>query len=71
MFCFNILFESRGQGVGGIRGLSAVMSVNTPLLEGRVRQRPLKSGFGETLDGILCSDMMLEARDDCALLIRR
>jgi hypothetical protein len=43
------------------------MSANAPLLEGRVRQRPLKPGFAVTLDGILS---VLEARDDCAVLIR-
>jgi hypothetical protein len=46
------------------------MSVNAPLQEGRVRQRPLKPGFAETLDGVLSSDV-LEARDDCAVLVRR
>ena len=70
MFCFNILFESGGQSVGGIRGLSDIMSENAPLSEGQVRQRPLKPGFAETSGGILSSDV-LNARDDCALLIRR
>jgi len=56
--------------VGIIRRLSAVMSVNVPLLEGRVQQRPLKPGFAETLDGIFSSDV-LEVRDDCAVLVRR
>lgn len=63
MFWFNLLFESGGQSVGGIRRLSTVMSVNAPLLEGRVQQRPLKPGFAQTVDGILSSDI-LEVRDN-------
>jgi hypothetical protein len=70
MFCFKLLFESGGQNVGGKRWLSAVMSVKAPLLGGRAQQRPLKPGFAETLNGILSSDV-LEARDNCAVLIRR
>lgn len=70
MSCFNLLFKSGGQSVGEMGQLSAVMSGNAPLLEGRVRQRPLKPSFAETLGGILSSDV-LEARYDCAVLVRR
>jgi hypothetical protein len=70
MFCFNLLFKSWGESMGKKRRLSTVMSVNAPLLEGRVRQRALEPGFTVTLDGILTSDI-LKVRYDCAVLIRR
>jgi hypothetical protein len=63
VFWFNILFDSGAQSVGGIVRLSAIMNVNSPFLEGRIQQSPLKPGFAQTLDGILSSDI-LEARDN-------
>jgi len=70
MFCINLLFESGGQSVGGIRRLSAVMSVLAPLLEGPLRRCSLNPGFAGTLGGALSSDVLI-VRDDYAVLIRR
>jgi hypothetical protein len=56
--------------VVGIRRFSAIISEIAPFLKRRVRQRPLKPGLEETLNAILSSDVLLDAKDDCAVLIR-